>query len=166
VSNNPEANFYLLHSRIWELFAGSIVAFVLWKRNIKSSNVFSILGMAAIFFSFFFYDQFTPFPSVFTLVPIIGVMLIILYGNKGTVVAKLLGNKIFVNIGIASYSIYLWHVPLQIYSSYMISNQIIQLIFYFFIIINAFLVFISICRNAIQKEHFNQSIVDHFFNRG
>jgi hypothetical protein len=61
-------------------------------------------------------------------------MLIILYGNKDTVVAKLLGNKIFVNIGVASYSIYLWHVPLQIYSSYMISNQIIQLIFFFFIL--------------------------------
>ncbi len=132
LDNNLNANFYLLHSRIWELFAGSIVAFVLWNRNIKSSNVFSVLGMAAIIFSFFFYDQFTPFPSVFTLVPIIGVMLIILYGNKGTVVAKLLGNKIFVNIGIASYSIYLWHVPLKIFSSYMISDQIIQLIFYFF----------------------------------
>lgn len=110
--NNPAANFYLAPTRAWELFAGSIAAFVVQKRGIQKNDLLALIGLAAIIFSIFLYDESTPFPSVYTLVPVLGVVLLVLYAEKETFVAKLLSAKVFVGIGLISYSAYLWHQPL------------------------------------------------------
>lgn len=110
--NNPSANFYLAQTRAWELLAGSICAFLTVGRSDKSNNVLSAIGLAAIVVSIFAFDDNTPFPSVYALVPVVGTALIILYGRQGTWVANLLSMRVFVGIGLISYSAYLWHQPL------------------------------------------------------
>lgn len=110
--NKEIANFYLSPTRAWELFAGSIAAFIVHKRGVQKSDILATLGLVAIIFSLFIYDESTPFPSIFALVPIIGVMLLVLYANKETLVGKILSNKFLVGIGLVSYSAYLWHQPL------------------------------------------------------
>lgn len=110
--NKTTANFYLAPTRAWELFAGSIAAFIVQKKGVQKNNLLAILGLAAIIFSIFFYDETTPFPSVYALVPVLGVVLLVLFGEKETLVAKLLSTKGFVGIGLISYSAYLWHQPL------------------------------------------------------
>lgn len=110
--NKATANFYLTPTRAWELFAGSIAAFIVQKKGVQKNDLLSLVGLAAIIFSIFFYDETTPFPSVYALVPVIGVMLLVLYGHKSTFAAKLLSSKGFVGIGLISYSAYLWHQPL------------------------------------------------------
>jgi len=106
------ANFFLAPTRVWELFAGSIAAFIVHKHGIQNSNILSVIGLTAIIFSIFFYDETTPFPSVYALVPVLGVVLLVLYAGKETLAAKLLSTKGFVGIGLISYSAYLWHQPL------------------------------------------------------
>lgn len=110
--NKVTANFYLAPTRVWEIFAGSIAAFVVQKKGVQKSEIMSLLGLLAIIFAFLFYDEKTPFPSVYTLVPVVGVVLLIMFGDKETLAAKLLGTKLFVGIGIISYSAYLWHQPI------------------------------------------------------
>ena len=110
--NKATANFYLAPARAWELFAGSIAAFVIQKQGIQKNNLLSLLGLAAIIFSIFFYDETTPFPSVYALVPVLGVVLLVLYAEKETLAAKLLSTRGFLGIGLISYSAYLWHQPL------------------------------------------------------
>ena len=110
--NKATANFYLAPTRAWELFAGSIAAFIVQKQGVQKSNFLATLGLAAIVFSIFFYDETTPFPSVYALVPVLGVVLLVLYADKETLVAKILSTKGFVGIGLISYSAYLWHQPL------------------------------------------------------
>jgi peptidoglycan/LPS O-acetylase OafA/YrhL len=110
--NKATANFYLAPTRAWELFAGSIAAFIVQKRGVQKNDSLSLLGLAAIVFSIFAYDESTPFPSVYALVPVLGVVLLVLYADKDTLVAKLLSNKALVGIGLISYSAYLWHQPL------------------------------------------------------
>lgn len=44
--------------------------------------------------------------------PTVGSALVIVFANKNTMVAKFLGNKVLVAIGLISYSLYLWHYPL------------------------------------------------------
>ena len=130
---NSEAAFFLIHTRAWELFFGSIAAFVVQKQGVKKNNLLAFVGLSAIFFSIFFYDETTPFPSVYTLVPVLGVVLLVLYADKETVVAKLLSIKGFVGIGLVSYSAYLWHWPLFAFSkiyqqtepSYLINMMLI-----------------------------------------
>ena len=111
--NKANANFYLSPTRAWELFAGSIAAFIVQKNGVQKNNFLALLGLAAIIFSIFFYDETTPFPSVFALVPVLGVVLLILYADKETLAAKCLSTKALVGIGLISYSAYLWHQPLM-----------------------------------------------------
>ncbi|MDC3279512.1 acyltransferase [Gammaproteobacteria bacterium] len=110
--NHATANFYLAPTRAWELFAGSITAFVVQKRGVQANNTLSLIGLTAIVSSIFAYDANTPFPSVYALAPVGGVVLLVLYAGKETLAAKLLSTKAFVGIGLISYSAYLWHQPL------------------------------------------------------
>lgn len=110
--NSPSANFYLTVTRAWELLVGSMCAFWLSARDQRASNFLSLLGLALIVFAIFCYDEATPFPSIYSLAPVLGSALIILFGGSGTWAATLLSMRGFVGIGLISYSAYLWHQPL------------------------------------------------------
>lgn len=110
--NKPTANFYLALARAWELLAGSICAFMTVGRLNRSSNFLSAMGLALIVFAIFAYDENTPFPSVYALVPVVGAAFVILFAENETWVARLLSLRGFVGIGLISYSAYLWHQPL------------------------------------------------------
>jgi len=110
--NKATANFYLAPTRAWELFAGSIAAFIVQKQGVQKNNLLALVGLAALVFAIFFYDETTPFPSVYALVPVLGVVLLVLYADKETLAAKLLSTRGFVGVGLISYSAYLWHQPL------------------------------------------------------
>ena len=65
-----------------------------------------------IVYAIFAFDSQTPFPSVYTLAPTLGAALIILYADPITLAGRLLGSRLCVGLGLASYSAYLWHQPL------------------------------------------------------
>jgi peptidoglycan/LPS O-acetylase OafA/YrhL len=110
--NKATANFYLAPTRAWELLSGSIAAFIVQKKGVQRNDALSLLGLAAIVFSIIAYDESTPFPSFYALVPVLGVVLLIVYASKETLAAKILSTNAFVGIGLISYSAYLWHQPL------------------------------------------------------
>ncbi len=110
--NKPSANFYLAPTRAWELLIGSMCAFWLSGREQRTNDWLSLTGLAMIVFAIFYYDDKTPFPSVYALVPVLGTALIIVFGGTGTWTARLLSTRAFVGIGLISYSAYLWHQPL------------------------------------------------------
>lgn len=107
----PDGNYYLTPSRMWELFAGAIAAFILDARQIRGNNILSFVGLALIAVPMFLYDERTPFPSAYALPPILGAVLLILFCTKNTLLAQLLSIKPMVGIGLISYSAYLWHQP-------------------------------------------------------
>lgn len=109
-------NFYLLPSRFWELSIGSIIALKIDAlknlSNSKRNELFGIAGLALILFSIFFFNEHTPFPSLFTLLPTFGAALIITFVSSEQKVGRVLSNKIFVTLGLLSYSAYLFHQPI------------------------------------------------------
>jgi peptidoglycan/LPS O-acetylase OafA/YrhL len=109
--NFATANFYLPNTRAWELLAGSLCALLLTDGKQYKSDILSLAGLAIIVFSIFDYDQTTPFPSLYALVPVFGAVLIILFGSAETLTARLLSTRPMVGIGLISYSLYLWHQP-------------------------------------------------------
>jgi peptidoglycan/LPS O-acetylase OafA/YrhL len=113
----PTATFYLLPTRAWELLVGAFVAFYLSRLNRnESSNILrqasSLTGLFLLLYSIFFYDDRIPFPSFYTLVPVLGTALVICYADNKTLVGKILGYEVFVGLGLISYSAYLWHQPI------------------------------------------------------
>jgi peptidoglycan/LPS O-acetylase OafA/YrhL len=109
--NYPTANFYLIITRAWELGAGAICAYSVFNKPVKSNSFLAFSGLLLIIYAIFYYDQATPFPSLYALAPVVGTALIIVFAGKGSAVAKLLSLKILVGIGLISYSAYLWHQP-------------------------------------------------------
>jgi peptidoglycan/LPS O-acetylase OafA/YrhL len=110
--NSAVANFYLAPTRVWELFAGSIAAFLVQQNGVHKNSLLASLGLLAIIGSIFVYDESTPFPSLYALVPVMGVVLLVLYADRETVAARILSTKGLVGVGLISYSAYLWHQPL------------------------------------------------------
>ena len=113
---NTSLNFYILPTRSWELLSGSILAYFQIKygrlnTDKKIYKIFPSLGLLSILFSFFYFDNTTPHPSIITMVPIIGSCLIIWFSNNNEIVTRILSFKVFVFIGLISYSLYLTHYP-------------------------------------------------------
>jgi peptidoglycan/LPS O-acetylase OafA/YrhL len=117
---NSDLNFYLPFSRFWELAVGSMLAYR--ELNYKTSHegigrrMLPMLGLYLIAYSILFFDSKTPHPSFYTLIPIVGVALIIGFASKDELVGKILGSRPFVWIGLISYSAYLWHFPIFAFS--------------------------------------------------
>ena len=102
---------------MWELLAGSILAYfeiTLGHRSkIQKLNlILPSLGLLLIGHSILFFHDKMFHPSFYTLSPIIGVCLIIWFSHKDELVNKILSTKLFVGIGLISYSLYLWHYPI------------------------------------------------------
>lgn len=117
--HKPSATFYLLPTRGWELLLGVFIAFYLANKrpqyrilNRPAGEILSALGMGLILYSVFAFDERTPFPSIHALLPTVGTAFIILFGIPSTLTGKLLSGKLLTDLGLISYSLYLWHHPL------------------------------------------------------
>lgn len=122
--HNSTANFYLIISRAWELLAGSIAAFIVLKHGVRKNDLLAFSGLGLIIFSIFYYDESTPFPGIYALLPVIGSVLLILYAQQDTYIAKLLSMKVLVGIGLISYSAYLWHQPIIALTKYKLGTEL------------------------------------------
>ena len=132
--HKPTATFFLLPTRAFEILIGTFVAFYLHtKVSVKSPNygvsqsgrqAGSALGFLLVVYAVVEFDKQTPLPGLFTLVPTVGAALIIIFANHQTLVGQLLGSKVFVGIGLISYSTYLWHQPILAFIRIRIGNEI------------------------------------------
>ena len=63
------------------------------------------IGLFLIGYSILFFNDKMFHPSFYTLSPIIGVCLIIWFSNENELITKILSTKLFVGIGLISYSL-------------------------------------------------------------
>ncbi len=113
------ASYYMPFGRIWELLIGSLLAIYLSTRTLSENNwlqeMGAITGIVLIGVAVIEFDASTPFPSAYTLVPVLGTSLVILFATSENVAGKLLSSKLLVGFGLVSYSLYLWHQPVLAY---------------------------------------------------
>lgn len=108
--------FYLLHTRIWELGVGSLLAmwFFLhphWQPK-RTHRGFAIVGLLAILFAYGWLNDKRVAEGAL-LLPVIGTALIILDQQcRDSWLNRWLASVTMVKVGQLSYSLYLWHWPI------------------------------------------------------
>tara|TARA_B110000503_G_scaffold50841_1_gene82171 strand:- start:8555 stop:10564 length:2010 start_codon:yes stop_codon:yes gene_type:complete len=145
--SKPSFAFFLLPTRIWELLAGVFVAFYLkYNLHFKSdvaNQLLSLVGLSMIIYSIMIFDDKTPFPSFFTLIPVIGTSLLILCAVQRTLVHCVLSLKPIVGIGLISYSTYLWHQPLLAFARHRLSWDVSEVFLLFLCFVSLFMAWLS-----------------------
>lgn len=112
-------SFYMLPTRAWELLAGVIVSLGLLPtlRQRLLANVLSFTGLVLILVPMAVLNEHSVFPGINAVFPALGAALLI-YSNTEvkTTVRSLLEQPILVYVGLISYSLYLWHWPIVVYT--------------------------------------------------
>ena len=124
-----KSGYYLIVSRAYELLAGCWLAlFCMWRKNnvlpISIQSILSLTGLVLIFYSALYFGPYTRFPGFYSLVPVLGTMLVIY--TELSIFNRFLKNKYFVYLGKCSYSIYLWHWPIVVFLNYTENTLLIH----------------------------------------
>jgi peptidoglycan/LPS O-acetylase OafA/YrhL len=115
----PQASFYLLPTRAWELGSGILLA--VWQAQGRPalsrmwSEAASVAGLLALGVSIVAFETDTPFPGIAALLPALGALALIGSGDS-FINTRLLAHPLPVGIGLVSYSWYLWHWPLMAFA--------------------------------------------------
>ena len=125
--NFSSANFYLLPTRIWELMLGGLIV----ERNktikIEHSKIIKelecSLGIILIIGSLIYFGPNSKHPSILTLIPVMGTLILLKNIEEITTVNKILRIQLLVKIGLISYSLYLYHQPVFAFSANYFINS-------------------------------------------
>ncbi len=127
---NPILSFYATHTRAWELMAGALVAIhqgrlrgwigagsgaAMHRQSVELAVVAALVVILACVFTF---SEKTSTPSVSTVLPVAGTGIILLLGADASIVRRLLSSRPMVSIGKLSYSLYIFHQPVNSFLHY------------------------------------------------
>lgn len=113
--------FYSPITRFWEFGVGAVVALAANRLAGQPRAIAFICGLAGtvlVLGGVMVIDDSTPFPSLWTLIPVLGAALILVAGSSpANPISRILSLSALVKIGDWSYSIYLWHWPFVLFAA-------------------------------------------------
>jgi peptidoglycan/LPS O-acetylase OafA/YrhL len=133
VRTAPTEDFYSPLTRLWELDAGAVLAFVspgpggaaAWRQRrlgrYVAADLVSVTGFALIVLSALLIDRRMAFPGWLATLPVAGALALIAAGPEALVNRHVLARPPAVFVGLISYPLYLWHWPL-ISCAYILSH--------------------------------------------
>lgn len=121
IDRKPDFAFFSLPTRAWELLCGAMLAVLPARKHAVRpwlAQSVGAAGLAAVLLAVFTFDRGTVFPGWAALLPVLGATALIWSGGQGSTWAgQLLSARVFVWIGLLSYSFYLWHWPVYVYAN-------------------------------------------------
>lgn len=113
-------NFYSPFTRAWEFAVGALLALAMTRYAPRSPNLVAalgVVGICGIAASVAFINSGTPFPGIWTLLPVTSTLMLLWAGAATTTPStRILSASGMVKIGDWSYSIYLWHWPFIVFA--------------------------------------------------
>jgi len=148
LTNDLDANWYLLPGRIWEFTLGAIIALLPNKESeigqkSLQAEIMSLVGLTILLISVFTFSEYQPFPSFYTLLPLCGAALVIRFADSNTFVGKLLGSKPLVGIGLISYGVFVWHQALFAFARHYVLGEVEPKVYAVLILISFVLAYLS-----------------------
>jgi peptidoglycan/LPS O-acetylase OafA/YrhL len=118
VGSKPEATFYLMPTRAWELLIGALLT---WAPRVGYRWLAHLLGFVGgllVLAAVLGHTADTRFPGAFALLPTLGAASLLLAGSDSKAWStRLLSAGPMVAIGRISYSLYLVHWPINVFAS-------------------------------------------------
>lgn len=115
--------FYSPFTRAWEFALGALLALLVVKVAIRIPkqfmSVISVTGISMVVASVWLISDKTAFPSLWTLLPVVGTLFVLFAGLGNNIISRALSTRSMVMIGDWSYSIYLWHWPFIVFAIYL-----------------------------------------------
>lgn len=126
IARKPEAVFYLLPTRAWELLVGAAVVF--FARKVRPSRTadqwIASTGLLCIVAGATLYKPDMHFPGVFAVIPTLGAAFILFsHDSRPTVVARMLEWPPLGYIGRISYPLYLVHWPIHVFAARLLGER-------------------------------------------
>lgn len=117
----PTATFFLFPFRAWELLSGVLLA--IWGHRRQSDwqgwTPFAWIGLLLALVSVVFIPAGPLFPGLLAILPVAGTLMLLSTGNGTHGVSAMLRLPVLRFFGLISYSLYLWHWPVFVLSSYL-----------------------------------------------
>lgn len=133
-TQHAQSSFYFPLTRLWELIAGFMLLYLelpprddaqyqaripwLPRSNLSAdvvANVKGWIGLSLIIAGMVLFNNKIPWPSPWTLAPVLGTALVISAGEQSWVNRRLFAHPLAIWVGLISYPLYLWHWPLLSY---------------------------------------------------
>lgn len=115
--------FYSPLTRAWEFACGALLALaapMLARPSGRTDLAMALVGFGGLAASMWLIGAGTPFPGLWTLLPVGATVLLLLAGTRGdNAVSRGLSAKPMVRVGDWSYSIYLWHWPAIVIANFL-----------------------------------------------
>ena len=126
--------FFSMPTRAWEFSIGVLIALMERERLQKPfrlwfSNLLSLTGVLLIAIALFQFNTFTTFPGLAAVIPVVGAGLLILDSHDDSFIKRALKFRPLVWIGDVSYSWYLWHWPMIVFSVVLWPGSPIAILF-------------------------------------
>ncbi len=126
LNQNSTAGFYLSQYRVWELLIGVILGLgaIPELRSETGRQVLAAIGLVLIGIAVFVFTEKTAFPGFAALLPCLGAACIIHARAGNGIVGRLLALRPMVFVGLISYSLYLWHWPIIVFTRYFTDHEL------------------------------------------
>ncbi|MEQ9451617.1 MAG: acyltransferase family protein [Pseudomonadales bacterium] len=163
LSNYPDAAFYLLPSRAWELMLGAALVFIpKLTGHSRLKELGGWVGLLGIGVAVTQYDIRTEFPGINALLPCLSTALIIYCAEDrpDSYLVRALSVRPLVLVGLISYSLYLWHWPIFVFFRHFTLDLSSSLPSYWLVPISLLVAWIS--WRFIERPFRNR----HFLSRG
>jgi peptidoglycan/LPS O-acetylase OafA/YrhL len=124
----PTHYFYYPDSRAWELAVGGLLG--AWQLDVHGRRAVgprpharSLLGLALILAGGFYWNADIPIPGSWSLMPVVGTVLLISAGEEAAVNRQVLACRPMLFLGRISYPLYLWHWPILSFTRIILGHS-------------------------------------------
>jgi len=112
----PEAAFFLLPTRAWEMMVGGLV-YLFPATSLKGLRPHIVLlGLLLIALSYVFFSESDIWPGYLAIIPVAGAALVLAANTQDSIYTN---NPVSQWLGNISYSLYIWHWPTVVCLSYL-----------------------------------------------
>ncbi len=126
LNRDPTAAFYLSQYRVWELLIGVVLGLraIPELRSETNRQVLAATGLVLIGIAVFTFTETMAFPGFAAWLPCLGAACIIHARAGDGIVGRVLAQRPLIFLGLISYSLYLWHWPIIVFTRYFTGHEL------------------------------------------